>query len=78
MKKINVFDGRTLTDIKYASDGTIYSDDEDVNEDLNLRLNLNCEARRLKECRRQALSALHRNIARKYPNKTAPKSYYQN
>lgn len=77
MKKINVFDGRTLTDIKYASDGTIYSDDEDVNEDLNLRLNLNCEARRLKECRRQALSALHRDIAGKYPNKTAPKSYYQ-
>ena len=37
MKKINVFDARTLTDIKYASDGTIYSDDEDVNEDLNLK-----------------------------------------
>ena len=46
MKKINVFDGTTLSDIKYSSDGTIYSNDKDLDEDLNLRLNLNCEARR--------------------------------
>lgn len=77
MKKINVFDVASLTDIKYSSDGTIYSDDTEVDEDLNLRLNLNCEARRLKECRLQALHALHRSIAQKYFGKTAPQSYYQ-
>ncbi len=77
MKRINVFDSTTLSSIKYSSDGTIYSDDADVDEDLNLRLNLNCEARELKECRRQALNALCRDIAKKYPGKTAPKSYYQ-
>ena len=77
MKKINVFDGTTLSDIKYSSDGTIYSNDKDLDEDLNLRLNLNCEARRLKECRLQALHALHRSIAQKYFGKTAPQSYYQ-
>lgn len=78
MKKINVLDGKTLADIQYRADGTIFSDDSDVNEDLNKRLNLNCEARRLKECRLQALRALHNTINRKYPNKTASKRYLQN
>ena len=77
MKKINVLDGSTLSDIKYRSDGTIYSDNMEEDEDLNVRLNLNCEARRLKECRLQALRSLHRNITLKYLNKTAPKGYYQ-
>lgn len=77
MKKINVFAGAALADIKYSSDGRIYSDDADLEEDLNLRLNLNCEARRLKECRRQALYALQRNINGKYSGKTVPKAYYQ-
>lgn len=77
MKKLNVFDGRTLTSIRYGADGTIFSDDPDLNEDLNKRLNLNCEARRLKECRLQSLRALHRVIDRKYPNATAPKKYFQ-
>ncbi|MCI8429045.1 MAG: hypothetical protein HFI16_02140 [Lachnospiraceae bacterium] len=41
------------------------------------RLNLNCEACRLKECRLQALRTLHRMINQKYPNKTVPKKYLQ-
>lgn len=61
MKKINVFDGTTLSDIKYSSDDTIYSDDKDLDEDLNLRLNLNCEARRLKEKVNRALYRTNRN-----------------
>lgn len=77
MKKIDVFDRRTLTSIRYAADGTIFSDDPETDEDLNKRLNLNCEARRLKECRLQALRALHRVINQRYPNKTAPKKYFQ-
>ena len=77
MKAINVFDGATLEKIQYSADGTIFSDDSDTNEDLNVRLNLNCEARRLKDCRLSALHELHRLINKKYPNKTAPKKYFQ-
>ena len=77
MKKVDVFDGRTLSDIKYSVDGTIFSDDPDVDDDLNCRLNLNCEARRLKECRRSALQALHKEINHRFPNRTVPKSYFQ-
>lgn len=77
MKKLDVFDGRTLVNIQYSADGTIFSDNKDENEDLNKRLNLNCEVRRLKECRLQALHTLHNMIDRKYPNKTAPKKYFQ-
>lgn len=54
-----------------------FSDNSDVNEDLNKRLNLNCEARRLKECRLQALRTLQKKIDQKYPNRTVPKKYLQ-
>lgn len=77
MKKLNVFDSRTLAAIGYKSDGTIFSNDTDLDEGLNKRLNLNCEVRRLKECRLQSLCALHREINRKYPNATAPKKYFR-
>lgn len=77
MKVLNVFDGRSLAEIKYRPDGTIRSDNPDVDEDLNKRLNLNCEARRLKDCRRQALFALHKAIRKKYPGKDVPRSYFQ-
>lgn len=45
MKKIDVFHENTLSEIKYRADGTIYSENHDIEDDLNLRLNLNCEAR---------------------------------
>ena len=77
MQRLNVFDGRTLADIQYTANGTVFSDNSDADEDLNKRLNLNCEARRLKECRLQALRTLHRMINQKYPNKTVPKKYLQ-
>lgn len=77
MKKLNVFDSNTLVDIQYTANGTIFSDNSDVNEDLNKRLNLNCEARRLRECRLQALRTLQNKINQKYPNRTVPKKYLQ-
>jgi uncharacterized protein (TIGR02646 family) len=77
MKKIDLFRGESLRDIRYASDGKIYSENRDLDEDLNLRLNLNCEARQLKECRKSALDALRNKVAKDYPGRTAPKEYFQ-
>lgn len=78
MKRINVFDGGTLTEIRYSADGTIFSENEAVDEDLNIRLNLNCEARRLKDCRLQALRAVHTHIREKYPGRTVSKEVFRN
>ncbi|MEY8368148.1 hypothetical protein D1155_09170 [Anaerotruncus sp. 80] len=77
MKKIDVFDGHTLDLIQYGSDGRIFSKDPDVDEDLNERLNLNCETLRLGDCRKQALNALQCDISKKYPNKDVPQDYFQ-
>ncbi len=77
MKKVDVFDGRTLSLIAYGSDGTIFSTDTGVDEDLNKRLNLNCESLDLKACRLAALLALQGKIEDRYPAKTAPKEYFQ-
>jgi len=46
--------------IKYKSDGTIYSDDENINEELNSLLNLNIEI--LKKSRLQAKKSLWRML----------------
>lgn len=78
MKRINVFDGGTLSEIQYSADGTIFSENSKVDEDLNIRLNLNCEARRLKDCRLQALRAVHRHINEKYPDRTVSKEVFRN
>jgi len=75
MKKIDIFQESTLLGINYKSDGTIFSEDKDTNEDLNLRLNLNCETQQLKECRLSALNKLRKTINDKYPQKTVPKDY---
>lgn len=73
MKKVDVFNGSTLSSIAYRSDGTIFSEDPDVDEDLNKRLNLNY----LKGCRLAALQTLQREINRHYPGKTVSKDYLQ-
>ena len=77
MNVIDVLQDRTLHGICYKSDGTIYSDDEKTDEDLNLRLNLNCESQLLKECRLSALKTLQKKINEKYPDRTAPKKYFR-
>lgn len=71
MKFLNVFDARKLEVIEYnKGDGTIFSNNLDADEDLNYRLNLNCESRQLKKCRMEALKALMKDIEQKYVNKT--------
>lgn len=71
-KKINIFDERTLIKIQYHSDGTIYSEDTDIDNDLNERLNLNCKARQLKQCRQGVLNSFIKCISKKYEGKPIP------
>lgn len=56
--------------IKYSSNGTIYSDDPDINKDLDQVLNLNCTAARLKENRKAALDSFRASLHRKYGTAT--------
>lgn len=57
----------TIVDIKYHSDGTIYSDNASVQNDLDVTLNLNCKERRLPENRKSALDQLLQEIRKKHP-----------
>ena len=52
----------TIEKIKYKTNGVIFSDDEDINHDLNVTLNLNCISSSLPVNRKEALQALHRKI----------------
>lgn len=63
---INPFDRSKVRLIKYKLDGTIYSDDEEINKDLNVTLNLNCDMADvfLKRNRKAALEALHDKLSR--------------
>ncbi len=59
---LNPLKSETLSTIAYRSSGKIYSDDENVDRELNEVLNLNCQARDLIHRRKSALSALHKEI----------------
>lgn len=48
----------TLSEISYRANGEIYSTDTKVNEDLNERLNLNCQAISLPQSRKAVLDNL--------------------
>ena len=63
---VNPLENAKIQMIKYKSDGTIYSDDEKINKDLDITLNLNCDARGvfLKSNRKAALEALHAKLLR--------------
>ena len=50
---VNPFDELSIRKIKYRSDGSIYSDDEEINRDVTETLNLNCEAVSLPETRKK-------------------------
>ena len=52
---INPFDELSVRKIKYKADGSIYSDDADINKDITETLNLNCEAVSLPETRKRVL-----------------------
>ena len=58
MIKVNPCDAETLRGITYTSLGRIQSSDPVINEDINERLNLNCESISLPENRKQVLQAL--------------------
>lgn len=64
--------------VRYLSDGTIYSDDADVNRDLQFTLNLNCAQAYLPQNRRAALNSLKQKIHSDCIGQTATKAYFQN
>lgn len=61
---VNPLDARTLVDIRYKSNGVIYSNDTDVNNDLKDTLNLNCEAIQLPDTRKAARDELLKEVSR--------------
>lgn len=67
---INPFDELSVRKIKYKADGSIYSDDADINEDVTEILNLNCEAVSLPETRKNVLNVLKNEIAEKCKGKS--------
>ena len=67
---INPFDELSVRKIKYKADGSIYSDDADINEDVTEILNLNCEAVSLPETRKNVLNVLKNAIAEKCKGKS--------
>lgn len=56
--RVNPCDAGTLRGITYTSSGRIQSSDPEIDEDLNKRLNLNCEKISLPENRKQVLQVL--------------------
>lgn len=64
--KVNPCEPNTLQGITYTSSGLIQSSDEEINADLNERLNLNCEQVSLPENRKQALKALIDDVSRNH------------
>lgn len=55
---ITPLDPRMISQIEYKQNGVIYSNDAEIQKDLNITLNLNCSAVSLPECRKNALDGL--------------------
>lgn len=62
--KVNPLDKETLKTIYYSTTGIIDSTDEVIKEDLNVRLNLNCDADAvtLPQCRAEVLNTVQKAI----------------
>lgn len=67
---VNPFDELSVRKIKYKTDGSIYSDDADINRDVTETLNLNCEAISLPETRKRILMEEKNRIMRKCKGKS--------
>ncbi|MCD7825392.1 MAG: hypothetical protein LUH14_05450 [Clostridiaceae bacterium] len=67
---VNPFDELSVRKIKYKSDGSIYSDDKDINKDVTETLNLNCEALSLPQSRKNALMETKKQIMKKCKGKS--------
>lgn len=58
--KVNPLQPETLASIRYRKNGIIYSNDEDIQKDLDETLNLNCEAAYLPQNRKAAIMTFDR------------------
>ena len=54
---VNPFDEMSVRKIKYKADGSIYSEDAEINKDVIETLNLNCQALFLPQTRKNVLMA---------------------
>lgn len=66
---VNPFDEVSVRKIKYKADGSIYSDDVQINEDVTETLNLNCQALSLPEIRKNVLMEEKKRIVNKCKGK---------
>ena len=62
---INPFDEVSVRKIKYKADGSIYSEDAEINKDVTDTLNLNCPALSLPQTRKKVLSEAQKRIVQK-------------
>ena len=67
---VNPFDEMSVRKIKYKADGSIYSDDAEINKDVTETLNLNCQALSLPQTRKNVLMAEKNRIMRKCKGKS--------
>ena len=62
--------GVSVRKIKYKTDGSIYSDDVEINKDVTETLNLNCEALSLPQIRKNVLMTVQDRITKKCKGKS--------
>ncbi len=67
---INPFDEVSVRKIKYKADGSIYSEDAEINKDVTDTLNLNCPALSLPQTRKKVLSEAQKRIVQKCAGKS--------
>ena len=63
--KVNPCDVNTLIGISYTSNGIIISDNQEINEDINEKLNLNCSSVSLPENRKNVLQTFIEDVSKK-------------
>lgn len=66
---VNPLKAETLSSIEYKRDGTIFSANSAIDDDLANTLNLNCAELGLAENRRSALQTMQREISKKHPGR---------
>lgn len=67
---INPFDELSVRKIKYKADGSIYSEDAEINKDVTDTLNLNCQALSLPQTRKKVLLEAQKRIMQKCEGKS--------
>ncbi len=67
---INPFDQLSVRKIKYRADGSIYSDNAEINKDVTETLNLNCQSLSLPQTRKSVLMAEQARIMKKCKGKS--------